>query len=95
MAVGLRGLAASNPGSGDGAQVLVAGGAMFLVAALAPWVLLRLLPLADTGAGALEGATRRPTAAAGRPHANTLYTMRAMSGAAGVPPVAAGWAAPG
>lgn len=60
-------LAAALLGSSSGLDGVVEGVALLAVAALAPFVLLRLVPIAETAAVAhLEGLSRRPVAAARR-----------------------------
>lgn len=52
----------------EGFAVVVSGGSLLTLAALAPYVLLRLIPVFDAGmSGELEGTFRRPTAAVGAP----------------------------
>ena len=52
----------------EGFAVVVSGGSMLTLAALAPYVLLRLIPVFDAGmSGDLEGTFRRPTAAVAAP----------------------------
>ena len=52
----------------DGFGVVMSGGALLGLAALAPYVLLRLIPVFDAGMSSeLEGTFRRPTAAVGNP----------------------------
>lgn len=52
----------------EGFSVVVSGGALLGLAALAPYVLLRLIPVFDAGMSSqLEGTFRRPTAAVGAP----------------------------
>jgi hypothetical protein len=51
---------------GGGLDAVLAGAALMLMAAFAPFVLLRLVPIAEAGViGHLEGLERRPVAAAG------------------------------
>jgi hypothetical protein len=59
-------LAAGALASGQGLDAVLAGAALLLTAAFAPFVLLRLVPMAEAGViGHLEGLERRPVAAAG------------------------------
>src|SRR5690606_17800644 len=62
---GMREAAATS----GGLETVVAGIALLSLACFAPWVLWRLLaPVEGAMDAALEGATRRPTAAASHPH---------------------------
>ena len=52
--------------SGDGLDSVLAGAALLLMAGFAPFVLLRLVPIAEAGViGHFEGLERRPVSAAG------------------------------
>lgn len=54
----------------EGFGVAISGAAMLSLAALAPYVLLRLIPVFEAGlTGNLEGTFRRPTSAVGPPQA--------------------------
>ena len=70
---GAAGAAAAAGSSGGGASVgsfatVLAGGSLLSLAALAPYVLLRLIPVFEAGlSSSLEGTFRRPTAAVGTP----------------------------
>jgi hypothetical protein len=83
-------------GEGGGFGVVLAGASMLALAALAPYVLLRLIPVFEAGlSGDLEGTYRRPTAAVGSPTAghHVLQSVRAHAGvshANGYGPSAAG-----
>jgi type IV secretion system protein TrbL len=58
-------LAAGALAGGDSLDAVLAGAALMLMAAFAPFVLLRLVPIAEAGViGQLEGLERRPVAAA-------------------------------
>ena len=68
---------------GGGFGMVLAGASMLALAALAPYVLLRLIPVFDAGlSGDLEGTYRRPTAAVGSPTAghHMLQTVRQHGG---------------
>lgn len=74
----------ANPAS-EGFSVVVSGAALLALAALAPYVLLRLIPVFEAGLSAqLEGTLRRPTAAVGPPAASSqvagLLRQRIVSG---------------
>lgn len=59
----------------DGFGVVMSGGALLGLAALAPYVLLRLIPVFDAGMSSqLEGTFRRPTAAVGPPATGSRVT---------------------
>lgn len=61
----------------EGFAVVVSGGSMLALAALAPYVLLRLIPVFDAGMNSqFEGTFRRPTAAVGSPvHGGQMARM--------------------
>jgi hypothetical protein len=88
-------------GGGGGFGVVLAGASMLALAALAPYVLLRLIPVFEAGlSGDLEGIYRRPTAAVASPTSghHLLQTVRAHAGAHranGYAPSAAGGGAAG
>jgi len=72
----------------DGFGVVMSGGALLGLAALAPYVLLRLIPVFDAGMSSqLEGTFRRPTAAVGTPvrgsRVTSLIRQRTSAGTAG------------
>ena len=70
-------------GEGGGFGVVLAGASMLALAALAPYVLLRLIPVFEAGlSGDLEGTYRRPTAAVASPTAghHVLQSVRAHAG---------------
>ncbi|MBY5161475.1 hypothetical protein [Salsipaludibacter albus] len=86
----------------DGYGVVVGGGALLSLAALAPYVLLRLIPVFDAGmTSQLEGTLRRPTAAVAPPGggrsqiAHMLHQRLANTGGGAGPTVAAAGAAGG
>ncbi len=59
----------------EGFGVVMSGGALLGLAALAPYVLLRLIPVFDAGMSSqLEGTFRRPTAAVAPPAAGSRVT---------------------
>jgi hypothetical protein len=59
----------------EGFGVVMSGGALLGLAALAPYVLLRLIPVFDAGMSSqLEGTFRRPTAAMGPPATGSRVT---------------------
>lgn len=63
--VAIISLAGSALADGDGLDAVLAGAALMLMAGFAPFVLLRLVPIAEAGViGQLEGLERRPVAAA-------------------------------
>ena len=109
MALAASALNVSETGGGEGGfGVVIAGASMLCLAALAPYVLLRLIPVFDAGdTASLEGTYRRPTAAVGSPaqgrggQVGRLMRQRASgaasAGAAGMraAPAAAGGAAAG
>ena len=67
----------------SGLETVVAGIALISLACFAPWVLWRLLaPVEGAMDTALEGATRRPTAAASHPHVRDLARLGSASPAA-------------
>lgn len=78
----------------DGFGVVMSGGALLGLAALAPYVLLRLVPVFDAGLSSqLEGTLRRPTAAVGTPvHGRDITGLirRRVGGAGGGMSEAAG-----
>lgn len=61
----------------EGFGVVMAGGSLLALAALSPYVLLRLIPVFDAGMSSqLEGTFRRPTAAVGTPvHGGQISRM--------------------
>ncbi|MFA9432823.1 hypothetical protein [Egicoccus sp. AB-alg2] len=70
-------------GDSGGFGVVLAGASMLALAALAPYVLLRLIPVFEAGlSGDLEGTYRRPTAAVASPTAghHVLQSVRAHAG---------------
>ena len=72
----------------DGFGVVVAGGALLSLAALAPYVLLRIIPVFDAGlTSQFEGTFRRPTAAvappSGGPSQITRMLRQRVGGAGG------------
>jgi len=79
----------------DGYGVVVGGGALLSLAALAPYVLLRLIPVFDAGITSdLEGTFRRPTAAVappggGRSQIAHMLHQRVGSGSGAAGPTAA------
>jgi len=74
--------------NGDGIDVAVSGGALLLLAAFAPFVVLRLAPVVETAAIAhLEGIERRPlarVAATGKQASTLLLAQVEAAGAAEV-----------
>jgi hypothetical protein len=63
----------------EGFAVVVSGAALLLLAALAPYVLLRLIPVFEAGmSSSLEGTLRRPTAAVS-PHSGQQITRMVRS----------------
>ena len=77
----------------EGFGIVMSGGALLGLAALAPYVLLRLIPVFDAGMSSqLEGTFRRPTAAVGAPATGSRVTSlirqrvgTGSSGAGGLP----------
>lgn len=63
----------ARPGSGGGMTAILAGCAVLFLAALSPWVLLRLIPLAGDHVGIHRGAVRR--AAGSAPGVATATTV--------------------
>jgi type IV secretion system protein TrbL len=81
VVVAVLSLAAGALSSGDSLNAVLAGAALLLLAAFAPFVLLRLVPLVEAGVIAhLEGIERRPVAA-GRSAASHAVSLA--MGAAG------------
>jgi hypothetical protein len=100
----LGGAAVSNSIGGASVTGAIAGGALVLMAAFAPWALLRLLPLAELASGAagsLRGEGRPAmetyTESRGRAQAveNLLAGMRDQVPEAGVPDIATNGDSPG
>ena len=78
----VNGLAASNAPT-DGISAGLSGAAMLLLAAFAPFALLRLVPLVEAGViGHLEGMSRRPVGAA-MTSSQSVQRMVATAGSAG------------
>ncbi len=74
------GLAAGMVTAGDGIATVMQGAALLLLAALAPFALLRLVPIVEAGViGHLERMERRPVAAASR--AAVTMARQAIAGA--------------
>lgn len=79
------GLAASALANQEGFAALVAGAAMFLLAAFAPFALFKLIPLGEMAAmSALEGQGRKAVSA-GTPRLSTAYYLQGMRGRFGAP----------
>ncbi len=80
--VAIISLAGSALAEGDGLDAVLAGAALMLMAGFAPFVLLRLVPIAEAGViGQLEGLERRPVAAAGTAAARAAGAASGASGA--------------
>jgi hypothetical protein len=81
MALAASALSAQAPE--EGFTVVLAGASLLSLAALAPYVLLRLIPVFESGlSGDLEGTYRRPTAAVASPTAGShmLQAVRQRAG---------------
>jgi hypothetical protein len=84
-------LAAGALAGGDNLDSVLAGAALMVMAAFAPFVLLRLVPIAEAGViGHLEGVERRPVAAARRAASSAVGSAAGASGGAGFTSAAAG-----
>ena len=77
------GLAASALANQEGFAALVAGAAMFLLAAFSPFALFKLIPLGEMAAmSALEGQGRKAVST-GTPRLSTAYYLQGMRGRMG------------
>jgi hypothetical protein len=91
------GAGASAAGGGGGFGAVLAGAALLLLSAFAPWALFRLLPFVEAGAvGHLEGISHRARQAAGAPVKGLAQVaMRAPLAGAAVAATSAGGAMAG
>ena len=89
------GLAASALANQEGFGALVAGAAMFLLAAFSPFALFKLIPLGEMAAmSALEGQGRKAVST-GTPRLSTAYYLQGMRGRMGSASKGGGAARPG